>query len=68
MLSSACGPGYEAIVPRPHPLTGRNDLVNEVNFLGLEAHYGMCNHCVNPVVPANVAAKAPVSTKHNYGY
>ena len=66
MLSSTCGPGYEAIVPRPRPLTGRNDLVNKVKFLGLEAHYRMCNHCVNPMVPANVSAKAPVSTKHDY--
>ena len=25
-----------SLVPRPHPLTRRNDLVNQVEFLGLE--------------------------------
>ena len=35
-----------SLVPRPHPLTRRNGLVNQVEFLGLEAHYGMCNNCV----------------------
>ena len=33
-------------VPRPHPLAGRDGLVNEVEFLGLEAYYGMYNKCI----------------------
>ena len=41
---------WYSLVPRPHLLAGRNGLVNEVEFLGLEAHYGMYNHCVTPVV------------------
>ena len=38
--------GSVSLVPRPHPLTERDGLVNEVEFLGLEAYYGMCNHCI----------------------
>ena len=30
------------LVPRPHPLTRRNSLVNQVEFLGLSAHF--CNN------------------------
>ena len=37
-----------SLVPRPHPPEGRDGLVNEVEFLGLEAYYGMCNHCIIP--------------------
>ena len=48
---------------RPHPLVRKTGLVNQVEFLRLEAHYGMCNHCIIPwfQVPANVSAKASVS-------
>ena len=28
-------PGHHSLVPRPHPLTRRNGLVNQVEFLGL---------------------------------
>ena len=37
---------YASLVPRPHPLAGSDGLVNEVEFLGLEAYYGMYNHCI----------------------
>jgi len=34
-----------------HTSHEENSLVNQVDFLGLEAHYGMYNHCIrNPAV------------------
>ena len=35
-----------SLVPRHE----ENGLVNQVKFLGLEAHYGIYNHCINPAV------------------
>ena len=59
-----------SLVPRPHPLIGRNGLVNEVKFLGLEAYYGMCNHCIIPWCKylRKCLLKAPMSTKHDHGH
>ena len=49
--------------PDHTPSRGRDGLVNEVEFLGLEAYYGMYNHCLRKRL-----LKAPVSTKRNLGY
>jgi len=38
---------WELVVSCPdHTSDKENGLVNQVEFLGLEAHYGMYNHCV----------------------
>ena len=33
--------GYNSLIPRPHPLTRRNSLVNQVEFLGLAHAFAM---------------------------
>ena len=59
------------LLPRPHPLARKNGLMIQVEFLGLEAHYGMCNHGIIPwcLVHVYVSAKTSVSeTKCYHGY
>ena len=52
-------------MPRPHPLMGRKGLVNGVEFVGLEAYYGICIilWCLR-----KRPLKALMSTKRNRGY
>ena len=40
----AIGPAVQLVLCPDHTLTTKNGLVNQVEFLGLEAHYGMYSH------------------------
>ena len=49
---------YLNVVPRPHPLTRRNGLVNQVEFLGLVHTLGQCHLAMFKAKPAQKSRDA----------